>query len=127
MSAALNREVWEKLFAALYGNVIDGAVVPVAESTDPAQAFPYITIAVDFPDHGERKTEGAAQINVWTNGGTLQVLRIQAAVNALLDRQRLPIVGGAAVVLARSTPPIGRGEDGTTRHGVQIFSVLIHS
>ncbi len=122
----------EQLWTAVYALLTTLTVptigsVPVLESPAPGMAYPYVTYAVAFAEHGRAAGEAVLQVDVWDSAAVEKIIAIQAALAALLDGKVVTWSGGTATLLAASTPPIGRDPDGTTRHGVQLYRVLVHT
>lgn len=105
------------------------------------QAYPYVTMAIKpMSDRGNQTLEGveiAYQINVWhqpgtsvvsggpTGRGDKTVQEIQNRIDQLLHRQDICIDGWNIISHRRSTVDILDEPDGVTKHGVQIFNLLL--
>jgi len=94
--------------------------------------YPYITIRIKpWADRGNHDYEGlqcAFQINVWyrdAGRGDKEVQLIQKRIDELLHNKDICIDGWSVIALRRSTIDILDEPDGVTKHGVQIFNLLI--
>lgn len=103
--------------------------------------FPYVTMQIrPMSDRGNQTLEGVAfayQINVWHRAGTdvttgtptgrgdKQVQEIQARIDFLLHRQDICIDGWNIISHRRSTVDVLDEDDGVTKHGIQIFNLLL--
>jgi hypothetical protein len=92
----------------------------------PDTALPFVRYSLSFQTDSEKRGEAVLQVEVFSNGEVEDVLDIMHTVGGLLDRERLSFDGGHGVAIINSLPSIGRDEDGTTRHGVQTYRVLVH-
>lgn len=122
------KPLWDAIFAVIENLTVAGlGAVEVKETPAPGTPFPYVTFSVAFPEHRRAEGVGALQTDVWDTNNVERIIAIQDALAALLDGCVLTWSGGTATLFASSTPPIGRDPDGSTRHGVQIYRVLVHT
>lgn len=122
------KPLWDAIYATIESLTVSGiGAIAVLETPAPGTDFPYVTFSVSFPEHGRAEGVGALQTDVWETNNVERIVAIQDALAALLDGAVLTFTGGTASIFASSTPPIGRDPDGTTRHGVQIYRVLVHT
>lgn len=94
--------------------------------------YPYISMNIKpWNDRGNHDYEGLEtnfQINVWysENGrGDLKVQQIQKRIDELLHNTNICIEGWNIISLRRVTIDILNEPDGVTKHGVQIYKLLI--
>ena len=94
--------------------------------------YPYVTIRIKpWEDRGNHDFEGLScqlSINVWyreDGRGDLEVQKIQKRIDELMHSQDICIEGWNIVSLRRSTIDILDEPDGVTKHGIQIFNLLI--
>jgi len=96
------------------------------------QAYPFVTMRTKpSSDRGNHDFEGwtqGLQIDVWHQYGglgDLKVQQIQKRIDELIHSQDICIEGWNIIVLRRSTVDISDDPDGRTKHGVQIFKLLL--
>lgn len=120
--------VWTAVFEALDENVVvDGKTIAVRETPDPGEPYPYVTFKVEMSaGDTEHKALGGVELSAWGNNGAAELLAILTEAGKLISRKKLPTSIGKAVCLFSTLPSVGRGEDGTLRHAVQAFRVLVH-
>jgi len=94
--------------------------------------YPYVTMQIKpMNDRGNQTLEGVQidyQINVWYRApgrGDLKVQEIQARIDELLHKQDICIDGWNVISHRRSTVNILDEPDGVTKHGVQVFNLLL--
>lgn len=120
------RPLYVAVYAKLSALEEGSPSIGVGESVAPDTTLPFVRYSLNFNTDTERRAEAALQVEVFSNGEVEEVLDIFHTIGGLLDRERLSFDGGHAVAIINSVPSIGRDEDGTTRHGVQTYRVLVH-
>jgi len=124
---AIQTAIYDKLIAdaglmALISGVYDA--VPQTE------VFPYVTIGddnhSDWSTNTTLGTEVRATINVWSRDrGRREAKLIQAEIYDALNRATLTYTGYDIINIELEGSDSFIDADGLTRHGVQIFRVLI--
>lgn len=104
----------------------------IYDSVPDQRVYPYVTIQMKpMNDRGNHDWEGVGikyQINVWYRApgqGDLKVQQIQERIDFLLHKQEICIEGWNIIVHRRETVDILDDPDGRTKHGVQIFNLML--
>lgn len=94
--------------------------------------FPFVKLSIKpMSDRGNHDWEGVSipyQIDVWYRApgqGDLMVQQIQERIDFLLHNKDICIDGWSIIVHRRSTVNILDEPDGRTKHGIQIFNLLL--
>lgn len=104
----------------------------VYDHVPDVQKFPFVTLQIKpMSDRGNQSFEGVEidyQINVWYRApgrGDLEVQKIQERIDFLLHKRDICIEGWNIITHRRSTVNILDEPDGVTKHGVQIFNLML--
>ena len=103
--------------------------VPQPDSVENSQ-YPYITIGEDNHTQTDTDTEKtnmvSIDINVWSRQeGRAETKRRQGYINDALDRANLSFAGYKFINIMRDSSVTFLDADGITRHGVQVFNLMI--
>lgn len=128
---------------AIFAKLANDATLQTLLGTTPAapkvydhipqeEPWPFISIQIKpLEDRGNQTLEGVEfryQVNVWYRApgrGDLKVQEIQGRIDELLHRQDICIDGWNIISHRRSTVDILDEDDGVTKHGVQIFTLML--
>lgn len=119
----LQQAVYDKLTAA-------GLSAPVYDDVEQAWAFPYFTIGddtvVDWSVDDADGAIGSVTVHTWSRErGRKQVKALQSEVYTALNRATLTGAGYNFVTSDFVSSESFLDADGKTRHGVQVFNVII--
>jgi hypothetical protein len=127
---AVQQAVYDKLSA---DTAVTSLVEGIFDSVPQGQAYPYITIGEDVHTEWDTATTDGSScsisIHVWSRAGQkrgrMQTKEIQGAIYESLHKQELSLTGWDFVGVDCETSSSFVDQDGLTRHGVQIFRILI--
>lgn len=104
----------------------------VYDSVPDDKAYPYVTMQIKpMTNRANHDWDGVGfkyQINVWYRApgqGDLKVQEIQKRIDELLNNQDICIEGWNIIVHRRVTTDILDEPDGRTKHGIQIFNLML--
>jgi hypothetical protein len=96
------------------------------------KSYPYVTLDMGvFNDRGNHTKEGWAtnfQVNVWARPnvrGAKPVQDIQAIIHGLLHEIDVDVLDWNIIVLRCSSVTIITDDDNITKHGIQIFKLML--